>query len=248
MPLVPSRSPVEPLEVRRLYAAVAVQGKFLVVTATPGASNTITVGLAPDGASVVADVSWTTGRGAAAKPHAVSQSFPLSAGYTVVKITGSNKADTITVDQANGSFPVPTQIHAGGGNDTVTGGDEPDAIWGQGGNDVLNGGGGNDSLYGMAGNDTLIGGAGDDYLSGGTGHDSLEGDAGNDTLYDPFGPDTILGGAGNNTFNIHALRRDVDNDYNDVKDKLHIIPVPGATTANSGPSVGDIIGGILPFL
>jgi Ca2+-binding RTX toxin-like protein len=236
---------------------MGVHGKFLVVTATAGVSNTITVGLSPDDTAVVVADAWTTGKGAHAATHSLSQSFPLSEGFGIVKITGSNKADTITVDQSNGSFFIPTAIYAGGGNDTVTGGDENDAIWGQGGNDLLLGGGGNDALYGMSGRDTLIGGAGADYLSGGTGKDSLEGDGGNDTLYDPFGPDTVIGGfanepdtipgdTDNNTFNVHALRKDV-NDYNDVKDTLHIIPVPGTSTDN-GTSVTDIIGEILPWL
>jgi hypothetical protein len=209
---------------------MGVHGKFLVVTATAGVSNTITVGLSPDDTAVVVADAWTTGKGAHAATHSLSQSFPLSEGFGIVKITGSNKADTITVDQSNGSFFIPTAIYAGGGND---------------------------ALYGMSGRDTLIGGAGADYLSGGTGKDSLEGDGGNDTLYDPFGPDTVIGGfanepdtipgdTDNNTFNVHALRKDV-NDYNDVKDTLHIIPVPGTSTDN-GTSVTDIIGEILPWL
>ena len=246
MPRLPIRPPIEPLERRRLCAAIGVQGKLLVVSATAGVSNTITVGLSTNQTSVVVTDTWTAGRGKAATAKTFSKSFPLTDGYTAIKITGSNKPDVITVDQSNGSFMVPLQVHGGGGNDTVTGGDEADIFWGQGGNDLLVGGGGNDSLYGMAGKDTLIGGDGDDYLSGGTGKDSLEGDAGNDTLYDPYGPDTVLGGDGSNTFEIHSLRADVTNDYNDVKDTLHIIPLP--QTSDDGPSVGDILGGILPFL
>ncbi len=247
MPSFPSRLPIEPLEGRRLCAAVGVQGKYLVVSATAGVSNSITVGLSPDESSVVATVTWTAGKGRAVAARTLTKSFPLTDGFTTIKITGSNKADVILIDQSNGSFPVPTQIHAGGGNDTVTGGDEPDAVWGQGGNDLIVGGGGGDSLFGMSGRDTLIGGDGNDYLSGGTGKDSLEGDAGDDTLFDPYGPDTVIGGDGHDTFNIHSLRADVTNDYNDVNDELHIIPLP--KTADDGdPSIGDILGGILPFL
>jgi Ca2+-binding RTX toxin-like protein len=238
--------PFEPLEGRRLCAAAALQNHTLVVTATAGVPNTITVGLSADGSSIDATVSYVTGRGAKAKPHTFERSFPLSDGISTVVIYGSNKADDITIDSTYGTLPTLTEIHAGGGNDTVTCGDEPDVVWGQGGNDLIYGGGGNDTLYGMAGSDSLIGGAGDDYLAGGTGRDSLAGDDGNDTLYDPYGPDTVLGGAGNNTFDIASLRKDVDNDFNNTVDTLHTVLPP--KSSSSDDSVGDIIGQILPFL
>ena len=246
-------TPVEPLEGRRLFAAIGLQNGVLKVVATPGVSNTITVGLSADLTSVVATVAWDTGVGVAAKPHALTQSFPLTDSIKTVAITGSNKADSITVSDSPATatepatpFPIPTQIHAGGGNDTVTCGSEPNAVWGQGGNDLIVGGGGNDSLYGMAGSDTLIGGDGNDYLSGGTGHDSLEGDAGNDTLYDPYGADTVLGGAGNNTFKVHALSKDIDNDYTGGKDTLIPVAVPNAGSSDDG--LTGLLGTLLPFL
>ncbi len=239
--------PVEPLESRRLFAAtVTLTNHLLTVTGDPRAANTITVGLTPDGASVLATVAYESGRGARAKNHTVSQTFPLVNGAGSVDIIGGRGNDRITVDQTYGAFPLPVQVHAGAGNDTVIGGAEPDAFWGQAGNDSLVGGGGNDSLFGMGGRDTLIGGDGDDYLSGGTGRDSLEGDAGNDTLYDPYGPDTVLGGTGDNTFNLNSLRRDPDNDYNDTKDTLHIVPQPKA--ADGGTDVGGILESVLPWL
>jgi Ca2+-binding RTX toxin-like protein len=249
-----SRPPIEALEDRRLFAAIALQKDVLKVTATPGVSNTITVALSADLTQAVATVAWDTGKGATVKAHALTQSFPLTDAIKYVSITGSDKADTITVSDSPATatepatpFPIPTQIHAGGGNDTVTCGSEPDAVWGEGGNDIINGGGGNDSLYGMAGSDTLIGGDGADYLSGGTGKDMLEGDAGNDTLYDPYGPDTVLGGAGNNLFKVHSLSRDVDNDYNGQTDTLKTVPVP-SSSSGGGSSLTDILGSILPFL
>jgi len=249
-----SRPPIEALEDRRLFAAIALHKAVLNVTATPGVSNTITVGLSADLTQVVATVAWATGKGAAVKAHTLTESFPLTDPIKYISITGSNSADTITVSDSPATatepamaFPIPTQIHAGGGNDIVTCGSEPDAVWGQGGNDVINGGGGNDSLYGMGGSDTLIGGDGADYLSGGTGKDMLEGDAGNDTLYDPYGPDTVLGGAGNNLFEVHSLSRDIDNDYSGQKDTLKTVPVP-STSSGDGSSLSDILGSILPFL
>ena len=49
------------------------------------------------------------------------------------------------------------------------------------GNDGLSGGSGNDELYGEAGNDTLYGNDGNDMLDGGAGNDSLNGGNGEDT-------------------------------------------------------------------
>lgn len=49
------------------------------------------------------------------------------------------------------------------------------------GNDGLSGGSGNDELYGEVGNDTLYGNDGNDILDGGTGNDSLNGGNGEDT-------------------------------------------------------------------
>lgn len=240
------RTPVEPLEVRRLYASMAVAGKFLTVKATGGYANAITVGLSPDQASVVTTVSWVTGKGAKAKSHSVSESFPLSRNFTIVRIYGAGKPDLIQVDQTNGSFPIPTQMHGGAGNDTIYGGDEPDAIWGQGGNDLIVGGGGNDSLYGMTGNDTLQGGLGNDYLSGGRGKDLLMGEAGNDTIYDPFGPDSIYGGDGNDQFQVHAFGKEAVTDYIAGTDTIKVVPIP--SSGGDKDSVWDTIGKILPFL
>jgi Ca2+-binding RTX toxin-like protein len=57
------------------------------------------------------------------------------------------------------AFREGSEIHAGGGNDVLTGDN------------------GNDALYGEAGDDTLAGLSGDDLLSGGRGNDRLEGEA-----------------------------------------------------------------------
>ena len=58
------------------------------------------------------------------------------------------------------------------GNNTLTGGNSADDIYGLDGNDSLTGNGGSDAIYGGAGDDTLIGGTGSaDSLYGGTGED-----------------------------------------------------------------------------
>ncbi len=233
MPLSSSRPPVEPLEPRRLYASVTLKGQTLVVVGTANSANTIVVGMSPDLSQVTVNDTWYTGGGNKAKGHTMARSFPVTASISLVVIEGGARADRITIDQTYSIFPIATHIDAGGGNDTVTGGDEPDTMFGGGGNDLLIGGAGNDSLRGQAGNDTLIGGAGNDFLDGRRGRDSMEGDAGNDTLHDPFGPDTILGGDGTNTFEIHSLNTDKVNDYFSVTDVLHIVTIPGTTDDDS---------------
>lgn len=57
------------------------------------------------------------------------------------------------------------------GNNTITGSDERDVIFGFGGNDHLSGGGGNDVLHGGSGDDWLHGWTGKDVLTGGRGAD-----------------------------------------------------------------------------
>lgn len=65
------------------------------------------------------------------------------------------------------------RVHAGGGQDTVTGGAASDTIRGGRGNDALAGGNGRDRLSGDEGNDTIEGGVGPDTLRGGEGSDTL---------------------------------------------------------------------------
>jgi Ca2+-binding RTX toxin-like protein len=233
---------IEPLEARRLRASIGFSDHLLTVNGAAGASNTITVGGSVDLSTVVATVTYLTGPASHPRTHTLSKTIPLSDLIQAVHINGGNRADVITIDQTYEPFTIATTINAGGGNDTVTCGDEPDVVYGQGGADSINGGGGNDVLIGGAGNDILIGGAGDDYLAGDGGHDYMEGDAGDDTLHDARGPDTILGGAGQNTFEIHSLRKDVDTDYDATKDTLHIIAAPGP-----GDTSTSLLGSLFPI-
>src|SRR3954468_23239142 len=74
------------------------------------------------------------------------------------------------------------------GNDSISGGGEPDNIDGNGGNDFLAGGGDNDFINGGNGNDTLYGDGLNDVLSGGAGNDSISGGSGQDiVLFHEFG-------------------------------------------------------------
>ncbi|WP_160754125.1 calcium-binding protein [Qipengyuania algicida] len=76
------------------------------------------------------------------------------------------------------------------GNDSITGSNLAEELYGYGGDDVIDGLGGYDRIMGGDGNDTLNGGDGDDDLFGETGDDNLNGGAGDDVLY---------GGSGSNT-------------------------------------------------
>lgn len=81
----------------------------------------------------------------------------------------------------------------------------PSADWqrGSSSDDTLTGGQGADQLWGYLGNDVLLGGDDDDRLFGMQGGDRLEGGSGNDTLYATsdtggweVGTNTLIGGAG----------------------------------------------------
>jgi Ca2+-binding RTX toxin-like protein len=67
-------------------------------------------------------------------------------------------------------------------NETLTGDDTANVIYGHDGND---------SLYGLGGNDVLFGGDGDDRVNGGDGDDLLDGGKGADTLIGGGGYDTV---------------------------------------------------------
>lgn len=66
-----------------------------------------------------------------------------------------------------------SNLTAGNGDDTVTGNDLGNVIYGGDGNDTISGGGGTNTLYGQAGNDTLTSDGGvNDQLIGGIGDDT----------------------------------------------------------------------------
>jgi Ca2+-binding RTX toxin-like protein len=104
-------------------------------------------------------------------------SFRLGEGSEALEFTG-NAAVTGHGNAGNNSFT---------GNDAANelyglGGD--DRFFARGGNDYLSGGDGNDDLYGQTGNDRLFGGDGIDLLNGGSGADTFVFSAGHDTVED----------------------------------------------------------------
>jgi Ca2+-binding RTX toxin-like protein len=127
-------------------------------------------------------------------------------------------------DRLVGQSGVADVIYAGGGDDTVEGGDfyeddavpgtAPDLLCGGPGNDHIDGGPGDDKINGGDGNDEVNGGRGADLVQGNAGDDrvidesladadamddTLRGGTGNDYLVTAFGEDKAYGDAGNDT-------------------------------------------------
>ena len=114
-----------------------------------------------------------------------------------------------------------------GGDDSLAGNDNDNALIGFAGDDRLRGRHGEDHLHGGAGNDALIGGAHDDLIHGrraadtavggngdddilpGKGSDIARGGKHDDQLFDDEGRDELRGGAGNDRFSTRDGDRDV---------------------------------------
>jgi Ca2+-binding RTX toxin-like protein len=99
------------------------------------------------------------------------------------------------------------------GNDTITGGNIADVLFGFDGNDVVNGNGGDDILYGHDGNDTLVGGAGLDQMRGGEGNDTYLVDNVNDAVieWETGGIDTVRSAIAFNLGNVSVVKGSVEN-------------------------------------
>jgi uncharacterized delta-60 repeat protein len=106
--------------------------------------------------------------------------FPRASVNRII-VNGAAGNDLIKVD----AFQIPSFIHGGAGNDTLTGGAAEDDIFGAAGNDIIRGLGGNDRIGGGVGDDVIDGGVGRDVLAGGNLTDEYGNPAtsnGNDTL------------------------------------------------------------------
>ena len=161
--------------------------------------------------------------GSAPFPHqnTVSIDLALGGGTDALVITGQSTADTIgfgangisldaggTPDVIGAGSVETFTVHAGGGDDTVSGreggglgGDFATAltIAGEAGNDALTGGNGNDAISGGSGNDTVKGAAGVDMVDGGDGGDVASGGAASDVVMGGSGSDRLKGGADGDT-------------------------------------------------
>ncbi len=96
--------------------------------------------------------------------------FDFSAANNVVNDGYGNTENALGVEMVVGSRF----------NDSLTGNDVRNWLFGGDGNDTITGGSGEDDLAGEWGNDLIFGGRGYDQINGGYGDDTLTGDAGGD--------------------------------------------------------------------
>jgi Ca2+-binding RTX toxin-like protein len=148
-------------------------------------------------------------------------------------IVGSAFNDTLS------GFDAEDTIFGGDGDDILTGNAGADTLHGDNGDDTLLGGAGNDSLDGDVGNDSLNGGSLNDTLIGGNGNDSLDGDSEDDSLLGGSGNDTLIGGSGND-----SLDGGSDNDsLNGGSGNDSLDGGSGSDSLNGGSLNDTLIGG-----
>lgn len=123
--------------------------------------------------------------------NGLTDHITIAYGATIENARGGTGNDTITGND------VSNRLFGGAGDDSLFGYAGADVLVGDSGNDTLEGGDGNDRLYGKEDNDTLRGGDGADLLLGEDGNDTLYGDAGADRLYGGSNDDIIYGGDDN---------------------------------------------------
>ncbi len=212
---------------------------MLKITGAGGAPNTIVVSQTADHQSLTASLSfpWRTAN------RTYNLTVPFSRGIRLIVINGGNKSDSITIDQTNGAFSILTKIYTHNGNDTVTGGDEPDYVKVGNGIDVVSSGEGNDSLFAGLGPDTLIGGNGNDQIHAGPGRDAIVAGNGTDAFIDPFGHNTITAGTGHDVYILKDIKLDPTN-FDSKKD----IWKPYKGNSSDNHLVGNIVNGVLDYL
>ena len=114
-----------------------------------------------DAGFIVSDMTGGADLGSTADDGESGETDDIDA--TVENVLGSTGADTIDASEATGVAHILVGL---AGNDTITGADDADTIYGGTGDDTLKGGAAADSIYGGAGNNVLQGGLGDDTING----------------------------------------------------------------------------------
>jgi Ca2+-binding RTX toxin-like protein len=119
-------------------------------------------------------------------------------------------------------------------NDTITGSEDANHLYGFNGRDIINGAGGDDLIYGGFGDTSgniLSGGDGNDSIDGDAGNDTMRGDAGNDRLTGSLGADRMSGGSGSDRFVFNtigdstAAAADTITDFNGAADLIVLQPL-----------------------
>jgi hypothetical protein len=97
--------------------------------------------------------------------------------FGAIDVEARGGADTIRIDEVNGSFTTAesTRIGGGNGNDTLLGGSAAEVFAGGHGNDLVDGNGGADTAFVGRGDDVFVWDPGDgsDVVEGGKGSDTM---------------------------------------------------------------------------
>ncbi len=111
---------------------------------------------------------------------AETQTYDIHFTYTISDGQGGTATAEVTVTVIGTQFG--KDFYWGDDdNNTVSGGEDDDTLFGNGGEDTLSGGDDDDKVHGGDGNDDLSGDDGDDFMTGGRGSDDIDGGKGNDT-------------------------------------------------------------------
>jgi Ca2+-binding RTX toxin-like protein len=216
---------MQPLEDRRLMAAMTSFSVSAMSTTNTIAASTVQVGYAANAIQAPGTIEHVDGvvkiQGTDAGDSASISYYPGANNYIKVTLNQGSTSTSrvypvyavnrITFEGGAGndyfrnSTSIPSSANGGEGDDQLTGGfgnnslngnDGNDGLYGRGGNDYLNGGEGNDRMFGNGGNDYLIGQGGNDEMYGGGGNDNLQGGDGNDIMEGGAGSDYLSGGRG----------------------------------------------------
>lgn len=129
-------------------------------------------------------------------------------GNNVFSITGlhlSVKSIAKVIDTYSTADDIALVKASLGGNDSISGGNYADKLFGYAGNDALFGNKGDDRLYGHSGNDKLKGGLGADDLFGGSGTDTFFYASIKDSTISTAGRDTIFDFTTADKINLSAI-------------------------------------------
>src|SRR3954470_20237538 len=156
-------SSFEPLESRKLFSVTATSDAGVLTVVGDNSANTITVSR-----DVAGNLLVNNGAVAITGPAATV------ANTTLIKVSGADGNDNISLDQTNGVLP-KASLSGGNGNDTLNGGSGADVLNGDAGNDFVDGNGGADIGNLGSGNDVFKWDPGDgsDIVEGQGGYDEM---------------------------------------------------------------------------
>lgn len=176
-------------------------------------------------------------------------------GFDTLDFTSAASGITVNFITGTGSQGIAlgdtyTNIHhvdGSGFDDTITGDDFGNDLFGLAGNDTLSGGKGHDRLYGGDGDDVLYGGRGNDIVLGGAGNDRLFGQIDRDVLDGGSGDDELTGGNDVDYFSFTTegtvgFGNDIVREFQDGVDRLDVRDIYSTTDATQRPtSMSDFV-------